>query len=134
MTENLGAGLWRSRRGRGRGPIVTKAISESGNYAYTTFESSVRFFLAQLREINKDQIGPIQLNVVDMPEAKHAGATKWHIDEDSRTITLFRIPIERSTRADKNLGQFQLTLPQLALLFAVAQLEGTSPWDLYKYV
>lgn len=122
----------RSRHGRGfrssvtgpeLAPIITRAEA---------FDRIVGDTAHYLMGLWPDELHGVVFQVADMPSdsAVPDAMPRWRVEHDERRVTVFRIPVERVTRAPEKDDTDRRVIVETAVFRAVGELIDKDPWDL----
>ncbi|MBX3312310.1 MAG: hypothetical protein KF916_05370 [Microbacteriaceae bacterium] len=132
MGSNLNAPTRRNRHGRGRNPAIHTAKSGTASHRHLQFHHRVETFLAMLHQENPELLNGVRVILFDTPDSKQIQSTKWVVDTDTNSVTLFRVPLERASKEIESDAPFQLHRAEMALLLALSELLDVSPWELFR--
>ena len=117
----------RGLKGSPLGPIAGARIHRGDEFAQT-----VNATLDYLKTQWPAELATVRVEIHQMPPIglPARGIPRWSIFRDTRTIWLYRIPIERLSRLHKNDLWHRRMLVESYVISALAELLGTDPWDL----
>ena len=109
------------------GPVVAKKRKRSD-----LFVDTVDAIVDYLRKIAGDELEGVEIAVQAMPDQPDSlpGVARWQIDRKSKTIRLFRIPIERLGHHHPGDRWYERMVIESVVIRAVAEYLGTDPWRL----
>lgn len=118
------------RHGRlGRSPVVRPPLpplggrQESFEIAIATVADYLRGTWPEMRDV---EFLAGFMPAIDHPE----GMPRWTIDQNHRTITLYRIPIERLLAPGHDDELHRRVAVEAAAFHAAAEYAGRDPWEL----
>lgn len=85
-----------------------------------------------LHQENPELLNGVRVILFDTPDSKQIQSTKWVVDTDTNSVTLFRVPLERASKEIESDAPFQLHRAEMALLLALSELLDVSPWELFR--
>ncbi len=132
MGSNLNVPARRNRHGRGKGPAVHNTKAGAASHRHVQFHQRIESFLTLLNQENPNLLSGVQVILLDTPDNKQVQSTKWVVDRDTNSVTLFRVPLERTAKGLESNAPFQLHQAEMALLLSLSELLDVSPWDLFK--
>jgi hypothetical protein len=109
------------------GPVASRRRKRSHGFAEV-----VEAMVDYLRKIAPDELEGIVIIIQAMPDQPSdlPGVARFHVDKKTKTIRLFRIPIERLGHHHPGDRWFERMVIESAVIKAVAKLIGTDPWRL----
>lgn len=130
--EAVGApGRPRNRHGRGARASVTgpelPPLHNRIEFFEATIASTVEYLLALWPEL-----ADVRFEVAAAPPSALAGdeVDRWSVDPASRTVTMFRVPIQRLAKLHRNDEVHRRAYLEGCVFRAVGELLGKDPWDL----
>ncbi|MFZ7089056.1 hypothetical protein [Curtobacterium sp. RRHDQ10] len=124
----------RSRHGRGGRSSVTGPDLAPMLTRAESFDRIVADAAHYLVDLWPDELDGIVFQVADMPSEPVSGpdATmpRHRLDRGRKTVTLFRIPVERLTRLVEKDDVDKRVIVEAAVFRAVGELIDKDPWDL----
>ncbi len=123
---------WRDRHGRGIRSAVTGPHLPLLHTRADLFDLTVAATAEYLKDIWPDELAGVIFEVAGLPSgaAPSTGVDRWRVDIPQRTVTLYRLPIERLARVHRNDELHRRMLVESCVFRAVAELLGKDPWDL----
>jgi hypothetical protein len=123
---------WRDRHGRGIRSAVTGPHLPLLHTRADLFDLTVAATAEYLKDIWPDELAGVVFEVAGLPSgaAPATGVDRWRVDIPQRTVTLYRLPIERLARVHRNDELHRRMLVESCVFRAVAELLGKDPWDL----
>lgn len=122
---------WRDRHGRGIRSSVTRPPLPRLRTRRDFFESTVSSALEYLRELWPDELANVQVRMAGVPRREDRdGVARWATDPHRRTVTLYRVPIERLAHLHKDDEWHRRSYIESCVFRAVAELLGKDPWDI----
>lgn len=132
MGLNLNAPTRRSRHGRAKNPAIRRTKGGTASHRHMQFHSRVQAFLTLLHQENPERLSNVEVIILDTPEDKQVESTKWVVDSANNSVTLFRVPLERTSKPIDSDAPFQLHQAEMALLLSLSELLDVSPWELFR--
>lgn len=78
-----------------------------------------------------NELATLRVDVTGMPaEGNFARVPRWSIRRESRSIRIYRHPIERLAKLHRNDRWHKRVIIESVVFSAVAELLGTDPWQL----
>lgn len=133
MSKHSEAVSKRNRHGRGAKPVLRTTKIGGTSFRHQNFEKKAMAFFGLLYLRNPELLEGIDLTVSELPEHKNSVDLRWKIDRENKSITLYRITIERFRQSFDYKIPFPLHMAELAVLLAVAELLDCDPWNLFNY-
>ena len=96
------------------------------------FTDTVLALIEHLRDIAPAELDGIRVSIEAMPSQPDSvpGIARWRVDKDARSVTLFRLPIERlSGGQPDDPWQRRIAIEAVAIR-AIAELIDWDPWRL----
>ncbi|MCX7521071.1 metallopeptidase family protein [Microbacterium sp. STN6] len=122
----------RNRHGHGaRGPITGPHLPLLHN-RIDDFEMMVAAAADYLTGLWPDELSAVHFEVAAAPAGAvgDEGVRRWSVDRGTRTVVLYRVPIQRLTKLHRNDDFHKRMLVEACVFRAVAELLGRDPWDL----
>jgi len=121
--------------GRSRRParsLVTGPIVSTKRKRSRGFSDVVEAMVDYLRKIAPDELNGVMVIIQAMPDQPGdvPGVARFHVDKKTKTIRLFRIPIERLGHHHPGDRWFERMVIESVVIKAVAELTGLDPWRL----
>lgn len=122
----------RDRHGRGVRSSVTGPQLPPLQSRLEFFDSCVAEAVDYLRELWPEEVASIHFQIGWSPVGalRREGVDRWHTDRARRTITFFRLPIERLARLHRDDDWHRRSYIESCVFRAVAELLGRDPWDI----
>lgn len=123
---------WRSRHGHGaRGPVTGPHLPMLHN-RIDLFEMTVASTADYLKGLWPADLAHVRFEVAAAPisTTDPRGVERWRVDQRTRTVVLYRVPIQRLSKLHRNDELHQRMLIESCVFRAVAELLGKDPWDL----
>lgn len=122
---------WRDRHGRGIRSSVTRPPLPRLRTRLDFFDSIVASAVEYLRDLWPDELAAVRIRVAAVPgRADRDGVARWATDQRSRTVTLYRVPIERLAHLHKDDEWHRRSYIESCVFRAVAELLGRDPWEI----
>lgn len=122
---------WRDRHGRGIRASVTRPPLPRLRTRLDFFDSAVGTAIEYLHELWPDELAKVQIRVGQVPRGEvKDGVARWSTDRQRRTVTLYRVPIERLAHLHKDDEWHRRSYIESCVFRAVAELLGKDPWDI----
>ena len=120
----------RSRR-PGRSVVLGPEIAKRRRRA-DYFVEVVEAMMDHLRKLAPEELDGTTVAIRAMPDQPSTlpGVARWRVDKASKTIHLFRLPIERMGHHHPGDRWYERMLIESAVIKAVAELIGWDPWRL----
>lgn len=122
----------RDRHGRGlrsavTGPHLPLLITRTD-----LFDQTVAATAEYLKDLWPDELADVSFEVAGLPSsiAGADGVDRWLVLAPEKRVVLFRLPIERLARIQRNDELHRRMLVESCVFRAVAELLGKDPWDL----
>ncbi len=130
--SSVEVGARRSRHGRGtRGPITGPNLPLLTD-RIDDFESTVASTADYLKGLWPAELAGLRFAVAAAPAAALGAedVERWAVDPFRKTVTLFRVPIERLSKLHRNDELHRRLLVESYVFRAVADYLGKDPWDI----
>lgn len=124
--------LRRNRHGRGaRGPVTGPHLPMLHN-RIDFFDLTVASTADYLKGLWPADLADVRFEIAAAPATALSDdeVERWVVDPATRTIVLFRIPIQRLSKLHRNDDLHRRLLVESCVFRAVAELLGKDPWDL----
>jgi len=122
----------RNRHGRGaRGPVTGPHLPMLHN-RIDFFDLTVASTADYLKGLWPADLADVRFEIAAAPATALSDdeVERWVVDPPTRTIVLFRIPIQRLSKLHRNDDLHRRLLVESCVFRAVAELLGKDPWDL----
>jgi len=125
-------GRVRDRHGRGMRTAVTGPHLPPTTSRTETFFTVVAQTVQYLRSLWPQELNTLRVDVTSMPPAENAAQPlpRWHVDQEAKHITLYRIPIQRMSRLHVDDELHRRMAVEECVFRSVAELLGRGPWEL----
>jgi hypothetical protein len=122
----------RDRHGRGIRSSVAGPQLRRLRTRTDFFDSCIASAVEYLRDLWPDELSTVHFEVGSVPpgEPDRRGVDRWRVEVKSRTVVLYRIPIERLAHLHKDDEWHRRSLIESCVFRAVAELLGKDPWDI----
>jgi len=96
------------------------------------FDLTVASTADYLKGLWPDDLADVRFEIAAAPATALSDdeVERWVVDPATRTIVLFRIPIQRLSKLHRNDDLHRRLLVESCVFRAVAELLGKDPWDL----
>lgn len=122
---------WRDRHGRGIRSSVTRPPLPRLRTRRDVFDSTVAAAVEYLRDLWPDELATVHVRIAPAPRrADLEGVPRWATDPRTRTVTLYRIPMERLAQLHKDDEWHRRSYIESCVFRAVAELIGRDPWEI----
>ncbi|MET4782149.1 metallopeptidase family protein [Glaciihabitans sp. UYNi722] len=123
---------WRDRHGRGIRSAVTGPHLPLLHTRADLFDLTVASTAEYLKDMWPDELASVIFEVAGLPGEVDgvSGIDRWRVSLPQRTVTLYRLPIERLARLQRHDELHRRMLIESCVFRAVAELLGKDPWDL----
>jgi hypothetical protein len=123
---------FRNRHGRGLRSSVTGPHLPVLRTRAETFEGTVAETADYLRGLWPEDLADVSFEIAGIPRSvsSQAGLDRWWVDQHSRRVVLYRLPIERLSHLHVDDEAHQRMYVESCVFRAVAELLGRDPWDL----
>jgi hypothetical protein len=122
----------RDRHGRGIRSSVTGPQLPVLRTRIDFFDACVASAADYLRDLWPDEMAAVRFEVAAVPRGPVGphGIDRWRVEQRSRRVVLYRLPIERLAHLHKDDEWHRRSFIESCVFRAVAELLGKDPWDI----
>lgn len=115
----------------GRSPVIGPLLAARRRRS-DFFNDTVLALIDHLKDVAPGELDDVTVTIQAMPHQPDnvPGIARWRVDKDTKTLTLFRLPIERLSGGAPQDGWQRRLHIESVVIRAVAELIDWDPWRL----